>query len=411
MSEIGYVELHCHSYFSLLDGASSPEALVKRAAELGYPALALTDHNGLYGAVRFWQAAQERGLKPIVGAEVSLDDACPACPEHSPGSFVLQGDVLGATGRRAWPEGDRRSYHLTLLAETQRGYASLCRLISAGQLAGQKGHPLVTVETLAEHAHGLLCLSGCRQGAVSRALLARDEEAAHRAAAQLWDLFGPDRFWIEVQAHYLPTDARLVAALVSLARELEIDLVVTNNVHYAKRDGQRLHDVLTCVRHQVTLPEALGAGLLHPNSEQVLKPPSEMAALYSALPEALRNTLHIAERCEVSLNFAAQRLPAFPVPEGHTPGSYLHHLCEQGLRRRFNPVTPRARAQLAHELAVVERMGLAGYFLVVWDIVRFARSAASAARAVARLPTRWWPISWRSPRWIHCATTSSLSVF
>jgi error-prone DNA polymerase len=373
MSEIGYVELHCHSYFSLLDGASSPEALVKRAAELGYPALALTDHNGLYGAVRFWQAAQEWGLKPIIGAEVSLDDACPACPEHSSGRLVSQGDVLGATGRRAWPEGDRRSYHLTLLAETQRGYANLCRLISAGQLAGQKGHPLVTVETLAEHAHGLLCLSGCRQGAVSRALLARDEEAAHRAAAQLWDLFGPDRFWIEVQAHYLPTDARLVAALVSLARELEIDLVVTNNVHYARRDGQRLHDVLTCVRHQVTLPEALGAGLLHPNSEQVLKPPSEMAALYSALPEALRNTLHIAERCEVSLNFAAQRLPAFPVPEGHTPGSYLHHLCEQGLSRRFNPVTPRARAQLAHELAVVERMGLAGYFLVVWDIVRFAR--------------------------------------
>jgi error-prone DNA polymerase len=366
--EIGYIELHCHSYFSLLDGASSPEALVERAVALGYPALALTDHNGLYGAVRFWRAAREQGLKPIIGAEISLDDAFPACHEYRQGKPVQDG-----SGRRACPQGDQKSYHLTLLAETQRGYANLCRLISAGQLAGQKGQPRLTVETLADHAQGLFCLSGCRHGVVSRALLARDEEAARRAVAQLWDLFGPDRFWVEVQWHSLPTDARLVAALVSLARELGAGLVATNNVHYAVRAGQRLHDVLNCVRHQVTLPEALGAGLLHPNSEQFLKPPSEMAALYSALPEALRNTLHIAERCEASLDFAAQRLPAFPIPEGYTPESYLHHLCERGLIHRFDPVTPRARAQLARELTVIEGMGLVGYFLVVWDIVRFAR--------------------------------------
>jgi len=339
MTAAGYVELHCHSYFSLLDGASSPEALVERAVALGYPALALTDHNGLYGAVRFWRAAQEHGLKAIIGAEVSVNS----------------------------------EEHLTLLAETQSGYANLCRLVSTGQLAGQKGQPRLTVETLARHAQGILCLSGCRQGAVPRALLERNMERAHRAAAQLREAFGPDRFWIEIQRHYLPTDTRLTAALTSLARKLDIGLVATNNVHYASRSGQRLHDVLTCVRHHATLPEALGAGLLHPNSEQFLKSPVEMAALYPDLPEAMRNTLHIAERCEVSLDFTAQRLPAFPVPGGHTPGSYLRHLCEQGLARRFNPITPRARAQLVHELAVIERMGLAGYFLVVWDIVRFAR--------------------------------------
>lgn len=334
-----YVELHCHSYFSLLNGASSPEALVERAAALGYPALALTDHNGLYGAVRFWQAARERGIQPLVGAEVTLTD----------------------------------DSHLTLLAEDQRGYANLCRLISVGQLAGQKGKPRLTLETLAEHADGLLCLSGCCQGAVSAAVLGQDETRARQAAGQLGEIFS-GRFWIELQRHYLPTDARLVAGLLTLARWLGVRVVITNNVHYAERSGQRLHDTLTCIRHFITLPEALSSGLLHPNSECFLKSPQEMADLFPDLPQALQETRHIAERCRVSLDFSAQRLPTFPVPKGHTLLSYLRALCETGLRLKFNPVTPEATAQLNHELAVIEGAGLAGYFLVVWDIVRFART-------------------------------------
>ena len=343
-----YVELHCHSFYSLLDGASSPEALVERAVALGYPALALTDHNGLYGAVRFWRAAKEQGLKAIIGAEVALADAG----------------------------------HLTLLAENQGGYANLSRLISMGQLAGQKARPYLTLEALAGHAAGLLCLSGCRQGRVASALLAKEEARARQLAHQLFDLF-PGRFWIEIQYHYLPADAQLAAAQVGLARELGVDLVATNNVHYATRSGQRLHNVLSCIRHHSTLPEALGAGLLHPNSERYLKSPREMSVLFAdplgrshsglSIPEALHNSLRIAERCEVCLDFSAQRLPAYPVPGGHTAGSYLRELCAQGLHRRFDPVTPRAQAQMAHELAVIERMGLADYFLVVWDIVRFAR--------------------------------------
>ena len=347
MIDAGYVELHCHSYYSLLDGASSPKALVEQAAALGYPALALTDHDGLYGAVRFWQAAREQGIKPIVGAEVAMT----AMP----------------------PEARGTSGHLTLLAEDRRGYANLCRLLSAGHLAGQKGRPKFTVETLAANAAGLVCLSGCRQGAIASALLAGDEEKARRTAGQLRDLFGPDRFWIELQRHFLPADGRLVAALVGLARWLGAGLVATNNVHYAQRSGQRLHDLLACIRGHMTLPEALAGGLLHPNSEQYLKPPQEMAALFSDLPEAVVNTLRIAERCEVSLGFIDQRLPAFPVPDGHMPASYLRHLCRAGLRRRFDPVKSQAQAQMEHELAVIDRAGLAGYFLVVWDIVRFAR--------------------------------------
>ena len=354
-----YVELHCHSYFSLLDGASSPEALVERAVALGYPALALTDHDGLYGAVRFWQAARGqarprgRGLKAIIGAELTLGSTGPES------SF----DTSGGQGQSG--------SHLILLAETRRGYANLCRILSAGQLAGQKGQPSLALETLARHARGLVCLSGCRRGAIPAAL--RRKDRARENAVQLREIFGPERFWIEIQSLYLPADAQLVPELVSLARELDIGLVATNNVHYAEPSGQRLHDVLTSIRHRATLPEALGAGLLHPNSEQYLKSPRQMAALFDGFPEALRNTLRIAERCDAFLDFSAQRLPAFPVPEGHTAESYLRHLCHQGLIRRFDPVTRQARAQMDHELGIIERMGLAGYFLVVWDIVRFAR--------------------------------------
>jgi error-prone DNA polymerase len=352
-----YAELHCHSYFSLLDGASSPEALVERAVALGYSALALTDHNGLYGAVRFWKAAKEWGLKAIIGAEVSLTLDRP--------DRILLGP---------FPSGSEKGEgHLTLLAESQRGYANLCRLLSAAQLAGQKGQPRLTLESLAEHASGLVCLSGCSQGEIPTALRAGDEERAFQVAGQLSEIFGPGRFWIEVQRHYLPTGVRMAAELGILARRLGVGIVATNNAHYAERSGQWLHDVLTCIRQHVTLPEALAGGLLHPNSERYLRSPGEMAALFSDKPQALANALCIAEQCNVRLDFSEQRLPTFPVPEAYTLGSYLRTLCEEGLRCKFDPITSQARAQLDHELDVIEHAGLAGYFLVVWDIVRYAR--------------------------------------
>lgn len=332
-----YVELHCHSYFSLLDGASSPEALAERAVALGYPALALTDHNGLYGVIRFWQATQRVGLHALIGAEITVGD-----------------------------------HHLTLLAEDQQGYANLCRIISFGQLAGHKGEPQLTLDAVAEHTGGLLCLSGCRQGAVPAALQQKDVEEARRAAGQLNEIF-VGRFWIELQHHCSPADTRLVIDLVELAQWLGVRIVATNNVHYAERSGQQLHDALTCVRHLCTLPEALTSGLVKPNSERFLKSSQEMGSVFKELPQALRETLRIAERCRVNLDFSAQRLPSFSVPEGDTLSSYLRALCSEGLCRKYQPVTPRAQAQLMHELDVIEETGLAGYFLVVWDIVRFAR--------------------------------------
>ena len=245
-----YCELHCHSYYSLLDGASSPAALLDRAAALGMPALALTDHDGLIGAVEFWRAARERDIKPIIGAEVTL----------------------------------AHGSHLTLLAETQAGYANLSRLIAVGQLAGTKGAPRLTIEDVAQHAGGLLCLTGCRQGAVAQAVLADDQPRAVRAAGKLVEIFGRERCWIELQRHWLPDDDQLIIGLLAVAEATGVGVVATNNVHYADREGHRLQDVLTATRHNVSLAEL---GLRQrPNSEFYLKGEAEMAALFADMPRS-----------------------------------------------------------------------------------------------------------------------------
>lgn len=342
-----YIELHCHTYYSLLDGASSPAALLERAAALGMSALAVTDHDNLIGAVEFWRAARERGIRPVIGAEVTL----------------------------------AHGSHLTLLAETQAGYANLSRLISVGQLAGTKGAPVLTIEDVAQHAGGLLCLSGCRQGAVAQAVLADDLGRARRAAGRLADIFGRDRLWIELQRHWLPDDDRLCAGLLAVAEAVGVGAVATNDVHYVTPDGHRLHDVLTATRHNVSLAE-LGPRQ-RPNSEFYLKGAAELAALFAECPAAVAATQAIAERCDVSLDFSRRRLPAFParsdmfphgLPPGETAFSRLYALAHAGLVAKCSPVTPPAVKQLAHELAVIEAAGLADYFLIVWDIVREARA-------------------------------------
>ncbi|MFN8472120.1 MAG: DNA polymerase III subunit alpha [Anaerolineae bacterium] len=381
-----YVELHAHSYFSLLDGASSPEALAAEAARLGMSALALTDHDGLSGAVRFWHAARERGIQPIIGAEVTLADGA----------------------------------HLTLLAETDAGYANLSRLLSlahlqtgvpvgAGLVPAHAAHPAastgngaststrastptraptrdaptegwpgktaprVTWEMLHAHRQGIIALSGCRRGPVAAPLLAGQVEAALDAARRLREIFGPQHLFVELQRHILPDDTTLIRGLVDVARRLDLPLVATNNVHYATRDSHRLQDVLVCIRHLVSLDDAQRQSLLRPNTEFSLKGHQAMARLFAAQPDALANTLRIAERCHVALDFTGQRLPAFPVPPGHPPFSLLYDLCQTGLHRKIVPVTPAASRQLAHELDIIQRTGLAGYFLIVWDICRFAQ--------------------------------------
>jgi len=332
-----YVELHCHTNYSMLDGASHPEELVARAKELGMEALAVTDHDGLYGAVRFWQAALQEGIRPIIGTEVTLDG----------------------------------SSHLTLLARNREGYSNLCRLISTAQLAHSKHQASLNPALLAERSAGLICLSGCRRGEIARHLLSGSRRRARKAAETYLKIFGIESFWIELQHHLLPEDDWLCAEMADLAARLGVGCVATNNVHYATRDRHRLQDILVCIRNRTTLDSS--TGLRRPNSEYHLKPAAEMAALFQGYPGAVANSAVIAAECRVDLNFKGYRFPGFRVPEGETPFSWLHRLCHEGARERYQPITPAVSKQLAHELEVIHKTGLAEYFLIVWDIMRYAR--------------------------------------
>jgi len=339
-----YVELHCHTNYSILDGASHPEELLDRAQELGMDRLAVTDHDGLYGAVRFWRGARERGIKPIVGAELTLDG----------------------------------QYHLTLLARDNTGYSNLSRLISHAQLTHSKGQASLPFTALAQHKEGLICLSGCPRGEIASHLLAGRRREALAVGRRYLDLFGRENFWIELQRHLLPEDQRLTGRLVELADHLNVGFVASNDVHYARRERHRLHDVLTCIANHTTLDEA--GSLLRPNSEYYLKSVQEMEELFSHLPEALANTRAIAEQCDVDLNFSAHRLPPFELPPGETASSYLRRLCLEGIGRKYKSVTEKVLRQLDHELEVIERTQLAEYFLIVWDICRYAHERGIPAQ-------------------------------
>jgi error-prone DNA polymerase len=334
-----YVELHCHSNFSLLDGASHPEDLIARAAELGMAALALTDHDAVYGVPRFVRAAKAHGVRPILGAELTL---------------------VGG-------------HHLTLLVEDEAGWANLCRLVGLARHNVPKGEAALPPAELAGHTAGLIALSGCRKGEVVAALLARDREAALAAGRRYRNLFDPGRFWIELQHHLLSDDDALLDSLAGLARHLGIGCVATNDVHYAVRAGRRLQDVLVCIGHLTSLERA--GGLLRPNSEFYLKPGWRLAPLFAAYPEALSNTSRIAERCRFELRYGLQDLPRFPASPGLDAAAYLARLCHEAIPGRYPDPPSRLDEQLAHELAAIEQAGLANYFLIVWDIVRFARES------------------------------------
>jgi error-prone DNA polymerase len=332
-----YIELHCHSNFSLLDGADFPETLAARAAELGMPALALTDHDALYGALRFAAAATAHGIHPIFGAELTL------------------------TG----------GYHLTLLVENETGWGNLCRLISLARHNAPKGQAALPTESLAGHTAGLIALSGCRRGEIAAALLRKEEAAALAAAHRYRDWFGPANFWIELQHHLRPDDDWLMARLAALAGETGLGYVATNNVHSATRAGQPRQDMLVAIRHLTSLARA--GPLLRPNSETYLKPGRRLAPLFVAYPEALSNSYRLADRCRYVPQYGLQALPRFPTPDGLDTVACLQRLCRAALPGRYPGGSDRAERQLTYELSVIDQAGLANYFLIVWDIVRYCR--------------------------------------
>jgi len=367
-TEPEYAELHCHSSYSLLDGASQPEELIGQARALSLRALALTDHDGLYVAPTFCRLAEAAGLQPIVGAEITLT---PPQPPPCRGGRSEWGDTPHTPPVQETGGAFSSSLHLTLLAADEEGYRNLCRLISLARRDQPKGEAGLDPARLAEHSAGLIALSGCRQGVVAAPLLAGQRAAARAAARWLRAVFGPDRCWIELQRHLLPGERALLRAQLALAREVGLPVVATNNVHYHVRARHRLQDVLVCIRHRTTLDAS--HHLRRPNAEYYLKDAATMARLFAEVPAAVRNTLAIAERCQARVELGAYRFPDFPLPPGQTADSYLAARCREGALERYGHADGEVGAKLRYELGLIERHGLAGYFLIVWDLMAFAR--------------------------------------
>jgi len=339
-----YIELHARSAFSFLEGASTPEDLAERCAELDIPAAALLDRDGVYGAPRFHAAAKKLGLRAHVGAEVT-----------------------GPGGAR-YP----------LLVETSVGYQNLCRLMTRMKLRAPKGEGAVTEAELAEHAQGLVCLTGREAGLWSAALWAASELdacAPWRRLERLVEIFGRDHVYVELERHFDRQEEARNQATIEAARRLRLPLVATNGVCHARHADREILDVFTCLRHHCTLETA--GRLLAPNSECHLKSAQEMARLFSDLPEALANTRELSARLEFTLSDLGYEFPKYPVPEGETMMSFLRQRTLEGALGRYGldypSARPRVRAQLERELALIEKLDLAGYFLIVWDIVRYCR--------------------------------------
>ena len=332
-----FVHLHVHTPFSFLDGASDLDRLVQSTAQLGMPALAITDHNNLSAAVRFVKAAEKAGIKPIIGVEVTLEGG----------------------------------YHLTLLAQNREGYANLCKILTRAHLDNERGSPAASLRVISEHARGLIALSGCLRGQVPSLIAQRKFREAKQAAIRYTEIFGQDNFCLEISRSLFPGEKMLNHYLSCLANHLGLKVVATNNVHYAERAEFAVQEILTCIRTLTKLDEP------HPerkiNAEFYLKSSAEMEQLFRDCPQAISNTLEIAEKCKPFQLHQTAYLPRFDLPKDESASGFLRKLTYQGARRRYGKITEKIRRRLDYELSVIDRLGFSDYFLVVWDVARHAR--------------------------------------
>src|SRR5512139_2681154 len=349
-----FVHLHNHSDYSLLDGACRIDRLVDRAKQYGMPAVALTDHGNLHGAVEFYDKARAGGIKPIVGCEVYV----------AHGARTEKG--LSVTGKGAYD-------HLLLLARNRGGYRNLMKLSSAGYLEGFHYKPRVDKELLAKHAEGLICLSACLRGEIPQLVVAGDLDRAREAAEWYRSLYGADFYYFELQDHGIPEERVVVRELLRLGAEMGIPVVATNDCHYIQRDDAEAHEVLLCIQTGKTMKEA--DRFRFTTQELYMKSPEEMAALFAEAPEALANTLRVAEQVDFTMDTERVQLPGFPIPpEFDSEEGYLRSLCEEGLARRYPEITDEMRARLDYELKTICQVGYARYFLIVRDFTHYART-------------------------------------
>jgi DNA polymerase-3 subunit alpha len=346
-----FVHLHNHTEFSLLDGASRISELFARAAEHDMPALAITDHGAMFGALNFYEAGRAAGVKPIIGVETYV----------APGSRF----------ERAPGESEEKYRHLTLLAKDATGYRNLLRLVTDAHIDGFYHRPRIDKEILAEHAEGLIGLSGCLASEVAQLLLSGQDSKAKDVAGQYGEIFGPGNFYVELQDHGIADQRTILPRLVELAGWTGLPLVATNDLHYTAREDAKPHDVLLCIQQQKLQTDT--NRLKFDTDEFYLKTAEEMRRVFADAPEACDNTLAIAEMCDLQLEYGELHLPRFEPPGGMALEEYLRTLVYQGAVERYGSVTPEIRERIDHELSVIIPMGFAGYFLIVWDLIRFAR--------------------------------------
>ncbi|MEO8352688.1 MAG: DNA polymerase III subunit alpha, partial [Chthoniobacteraceae bacterium] len=352
MSADSFVHLHLHTEYSTLDGAVRIPALMKKAEEFGMPAVAITDHGNMFGAIPFYQEGEKTGVKPIIGCEVYM----------APGSLH---EKKGLSQRDA-------SFHFTLLAENEEGYRNLVKLVSIGQLDGLYYKPRIDHEHLAKYAKGLIALSGCLKGEVAMALHQDDDYAKARGIAAMYrDMLGPENFFLEMHDHGLEQQRKTNAVLPRMAKDLGLELVAANDVHFLNREDHGAHDAMICIGTGANVTDERR---LHYVPEVYFKSPAEMRELFREFPEACDNTLTIAERCGFQLD-TTPKYPHYTPPAGKTQNQYLREIVAEGLRKRYGAEADSEDVQkrFEFEIGVLEAQGFTNYFLIVWDFIDWAR--------------------------------------
>ena len=349
---MAFTHLHVHTEYSLLDGSSKIKELVARVKELGMDSIAITDHGVMYGVIDFYKAAREAGIKPILGCEV----------------YVAPGSRFDREAGR----GEDRYYHLILLAENNQGYSNLMKIVSKGFVEGFYYKPRVDYEVLEKYHEGIICLSACLAGEVQRYLERGLYQKGKEAALRYESIFGKGNFFLELQDHGIPAQKTVNQALLRLSSELGIKLAATNDIHYIYAEDAVPHDILLCIQTGKKVSDE--NRLRYEGGQYYCKSEAEMRALFPYAQEALDNTYEIAKRCNVEIEFGVTKLPKFEVPEGYDSWSYLNHLCDEGIKKRYPHDDGTLRERLDYELGVIKNMGYVDYFLIVWDFIHFARS-------------------------------------
>jgi DNA polymerase-3 subunit alpha len=371
-SHSDYVPLHLHTEYSLLDGAIKIDELVRAAEAYRLPALAITDHGNIFGAIEFYQKVSKAGIKPIIGCEVYV------APEsrfnkkrvRSLEAKVTVGDVVGGESNSC---GEEYAYHLILLARDISGYKNLMRLITKAHLEGFYYKPRIDDDLLEQYSGGLIALSSCMKGEIPSLLLKGDIDSARRRAIYYKNLFSPENFYLELQANGIPEQQELNKKIYELAEEVHLGVVATNDCHYLRREDARAHEILLCIQTNKTIKDK--DRMRFQTDEFYFKSPEEMKHEFAHIPEAIHNTIVIAERCNLILETNKALLPEFITPDNSQPDEFLERIAVDGLKRRFsNAQVPEAyRLRLKEELNMIRKMGYSSYFLIVWDFIRFAK--------------------------------------